>query len=96
MLNTPTAADVAGANAAINAERARAGDIFTLASRYRMPEGFAARHIENGTSLDVVRGLIINHAAAASEASPISNRSPSLGAGADSWAAAFKRIGVKT
>jgi hypothetical protein len=98
MLNTTTvAADVAGANAALNAERHRAGEILFLSSKYGLPSGFATRHIEQGTSLDAARGLIINYAAATSEASAISSRSPVFGAGAgSSWAQVFARIGVKT
>jgi hypothetical protein len=45
---------------AIAAERARAAEINTLAARHSMPAEFVARHIADGTSLDQVRGLVLD------------------------------------
>src|SRR5581483_627209 len=46
------------------AERERSAEIIKLATRHKMPDGFAADHIAKGTTIEAVRALILDHVAA--------------------------------
>ncbi|MDQ2080483.1 hypothetical protein RA307_09850 [Xanthobacteraceae bacterium Astr-EGSB] len=48
------------------AERTRASEITTLATRHAMPADFATRHISGGTALDEVRRLVLEKVASRS------------------------------
>lgn len=65
----PTASPApASAAADLAAERTRSAEITRLAVKHGMPVDFASRHIADGTSLDTVRGLVLDAVAARSEA----------------------------
>lgn len=44
----------------LSAERARSAEIMTLAQRHAMPAEFAPKHIADGSTVDAVRGLILD------------------------------------
>jgi signal peptide peptidase SppA len=93
------APDPAAVNtAALTAERARAGEISTLAIKHKMPESFAAEHIAAGSSLETVRGLVLAHVVAVSDKQAISARTPPSGsdraATSSSWDKALSRVGA--
>ncbi|MCB2106361.1 MAG: peptidase U35 [Rhodobacteraceae bacterium] len=69
---SPTPAD--STRAAIDAERARSGEIIALAIRHGMPADFASQHIAAGISLDKVRGLVLDAVAARSATPPLNPR----------------------
>jgi hypothetical protein len=59
---------------AVAAERTRTAEITTLAIRHGMPADFAGKHITAGTSIDSVRGLVLDAVAARAAETPVSGR----------------------
>lgn len=96
--SAPAAQPAAPAADAVAAERARVDEIHRLSARHKMPDGFAAKHIDAGSSLAAVREQVLSHVASEADKTAISARTPAPGtdrqALSASWERAFKNAGA--